>query len=528
MSDRQEVLIVGAGPTGLMAACQLALFGIKFRIIDKNTGPALESRALAVQARTLEIFSLMGIADEAVARGKIIKKIEPHPFGHRLSIRFNCLINETPYPFILILEQNVTESILEKKLNSFGIYVEREKELLTYTQSDGTVTSAIKNLKTNELEECESEFLLGADGAHSNVRKGLDVEFLGGDYPQDFWLADLSMEGEIKEDRITVFLRATRILGIFPLHDPHHFRLVGRATKKMQKTTNIKEIEHYVKKITGRKIHCHQPRWVAVFRLHHRLVNKMRVGSVFLLGDAAHIHSPVGGQGMNTGIQDAFNLCWKLSYVLKRKMDVKVLQTYHDERHPVGLFLLQNSDRAFRLLASGSYLEGFFKFIIFGLVSLALKIYPKLANGLIWFVSQLKIKYKKGWFFPGKNAVKPTAGERAPWCEVINTMTKEKLSLFSFFHNTKHHLLVFAREITEQHASAIHHQITNENIGVDIVTESFSVPGTFQDITGKLFNDYGVETDYAFVFVRPDGYIAWRRESFAFDEFNEFLQEYFV
>ena len=525
MDDKKEVVIVGAGPTGLMAACLLAQYGIQFRIFDKNLKRAEQSRALAIQARTLEILSTMGLVNEFVARGRIIKKIEPRPYGKKIHLNFNCLENETPYPYILILAQSETEEILEKKLNSYGIHVEREHELIGVVQNHDTVSVKIKNLKNNVDEVIVASYVLGADGAHSVIRNSLNLNFVGEPYPQHFWLADLSLDDTIPDDCLSVYVKSEGVLAFLPMHTSRTFRLVGQLKTSDRQAPSLSQISDIVTQMTGKKIHCSHPTWVTTFNLHHRLVDKMQVGRLFLLGDSAHIHSPVGGQGMNTGMQDAYNLCWKLNLVLKKKIRPAILESYQLERHPVGAYLLGKSDKMFQMVTSEAPFKKLCRRLFFTALWRILKIYPSAADNLIWFVSQLKIKYKKGDVFDVSAFHHPTAGERAPWFLLDVVGSNEKLDLFSLLDNKQHHVLIFSKMLKNEDYKAIMAMGKHEQVKIHIFAKD-SFPGVVVPKSDTPFHVYNVK-EAAIVFVRPDGYIAIRYESLAIKEFSEFLEAYF-
>lgn len=524
MESQLDVFIVGAGPSGLMAACLLAQQGITFRIIDVNATPVTQSRALAIQSRTLEILSLMGLADRFLECGRVVHKIEPRPYGKALHLNFDCLKEETRFPYVLILEQSQTETLLEQALEAKGCRVERQSELIGLVQNHQNVALKIRNLKTQQEESVFANYVLAADGAHSLVRKTLGLPFVGEPYAQHFWLADLKLEGALPEDALSFYVKNQGFLAFLPLPEPKTYRLVGQLNQSDRDVPSLQAIEAQIQSMTDQRIRCSVPRWLTTFNLHHRLVTAMQVDRVFLLGDAAHIHSPVGGQGMNTGMQDAFNLSWKLALVLKGVLPVSALNSYQAERHPVGEYLLKKSDKMFQLVTSEKPIKKWMRRLFFLVMWRILTVYPSAADGLIQFISQLKIRYKKGWVFDVSLFHRPTAGERAPWCE-FPILGGGKCDLYTLMNPLYHHLFVFSKRLTQAQYDLIR-SFHHEQIQVSVITKD-AYPGLIQAQSNQPFHSYNVKED-ALIFVRPDGYIAIRYESLAFDAFQDFLSHYFL
>lgn len=348
----KQVLIVGAGPTGLMMACQLALLNIPFRIIDKTVDHVSQSRALLVQARSLEIFDQMGIAEKAIESGVIAGAFGVYWRGKRLGkLLLKDLGRElTKYPFFLILEQWRTEELLLSFLKERNKAVERRVELVQFTQQQNGVEATLLHPGGRE-ETCKVDYLIGADGAHSAVRKGLGLDFSGETYSASMFVLDCHADlGKVPHNEAYLALSKQGLAGFFPLPNGV-WRIIGRLPKGITELS-FEEIARDLPKQIERKMTLTDPKWLATYRVHHRYASHFRDKRVFLMGDAAHIHSPVGGQGMNTGLQDAYNLAWKLAHLLQGRANDELLNTYEEERLRIAKALVKTTDRIFHLLSS--------------------------------------------------------------------------------------------------------------------------------------------------------------------------------
>ncbi len=312
MMNESQVLIVGAGPTGLVLALFLAKAGITPRIIEKNTGPGQASRAMVVQARTLEFYRQLGFAEEVVSKGipmrsahlregnREVTEIKIGDFGAGLS----------PYPFVLSFPQDDHERLLGEHLQAAGMEIEWGTELTDF-RDDGDQVHA--TLRRNGVEEtCTADYLCGCDGAHSAVRHGLGTDFPGGTYTQRFFVADAEAKGDAAvTDGFSMCLGAHALCLVFPIRSTGMHRLIGLVPDELSERENLtfEDIQPFVEKLIG--LHVTKLNWFSLYRVHHRVAEHFRADRVLLLGDAGHIHSPAGGQGMNTGIGDAVNLAWK-------------------------------------------------------------------------------------------------------------------------------------------------------------------------------------------------------------------------
>ncbi|HWE25138.1 MAG TPA: FAD-dependent monooxygenase, partial [Myxococcales bacterium] len=337
-----EVLIAGAGPTGLVLALWLARLGIRVRIIDKTDEPGTTSRALAVQVRTLELYRQLGFADEVIeaglkftaanfwARGKKAAHVEFGALGTGLS----------PFPYALIYPQDEHERFLIERLEKLGVHVERETELVGFEQVGSGIVARLRG------STCQAAFLAGCDGARSVVREKLGITFPGGTYEHLFYVADVAASGPVIDGQLHVSVDESDFAAVFPLKKAGHVRLIGTIRSESANERDDLGWEDVSTGLLQRlRIDVSRVNWFSTYHVHHRVAARFRHGRVFLLGDAAHIHSPVGGQGMNTGIGDAVNLAWKLAAVLRRRAPERVLDSYEPERIGFARRLVATTDR---------------------------------------------------------------------------------------------------------------------------------------------------------------------------------------
>jgi len=410
-----EVLVVGAGPTGLALALWLKAFGVQFRIIDKAREPGTTSRALVVHARTLEFYRQLGIADAAVkaglkmvaanlwVRGRKAGRIPLGDMGQGLS----------PYPFALILPQDVHERLLIDRLMQSGVTVERPVELLAMEENEARVLARLSHGDGRE-ETVEAQFVVGCDGAHSILRDSLGAGFPGGTYSHLFYVADVTASGPVMDGELHVALDDADFLAVFPLQGQGRVRLVGTiddASEGRQQTLSFQDVSKAV--IEHLRMSIGAVNWFSTYRVHHRVANHFRRGRTFLAGDAAHIHSPVGGQGMNTGIGDATNLAWKISDVLKGA-GRGLLDSYEQERIPFARQLVQTTDRAFTIVSSDGPIARFVRTEVVPRVLPRLFELAAVRRLMFRTISQIGINYRGSALSAGK-AGAVAGGDRLPY-----------------------------------------------------------------------------------------------------------------
>ena len=422
-----EVLIAGAGPTGLVLALWLVRLGIRIRIIDKNPYPAAHSRALAVQARTLEFYSQLGFAHELVEYGHRIAAANVWVSGRRVArAPFGDLgTGLSPFPFVLIFPQDEHEPLLIRHLTELGIHVERPTELLSFTESpnaSGKPITAQLRLADGSEQTCRCSFLAGCDGARSVVRQSLHIGFPGGEYTHLFYVADVTATGPVANGELHVALDDADFLAIFPLDDKGRLRLVGTIRAELAEQAERTHSELSWNDVSKRvmewlRVDVQRVNWFSTYRVHHRVAEHFRNGRAFLLGDAAHIHSPVGGQGMNTGIGDAVNLSWKLADVLRNRAPTSILDTYEPERSAFARRLVSTTDQAFTAVTSPSDLARIIRLHIVPHLLPALLSSSKVRPFLFRTVSQTAINYRQSDLSEGRTG-KLHAGDRLPWLQI--------------------------------------------------------------------------------------------------------------
>src|SRR5262245_28792793 len=329
-----DILIIGAGPTGLVLALWLTKLGVKVRIIDKTAEPGTTSRALGVQARTLELYRQLDLTDFVVEHGHKVPAVNLWVKGEPATrLPFETVGEDlTPYPFLHIFPQDQHERLLIARLEKFGVAVDRQTELVRFTDSGGRVTARLRGPDGHD-EDCEATYLAGCDGARSLVRETLGTGFAGGTYRQVFYVADVEAAGPSLNGELHVDLDEADFPAVFPLAGEGRARLIGTVRdQRADHAETLKFDDVRSLAIDNLKVQVGKVNWFSTYHIHHRVAEHFRKGRAFLLGDAAHIHSPAGGQGMNTGIGDAVNLAWKLSAVLAKCAPDSLLDTYEAER----------------------------------------------------------------------------------------------------------------------------------------------------------------------------------------------------
>ncbi len=355
-----DVLIVGAGPTGLMLANQLGRRGLRPLIIDRHAGPSQQTRALGVQARTLEIYAHLGIAERAIELGKRGtganmwadgKKMARIPLG-------DIGRHVTPYPYILILGQDDNERIMGERLKDWDLAVQWNTEMVGLAQEPGHVTATLRDAD-GTIRHVDATWMAGCDGARSAVRELNGIGFPGAPYEHVFFVADVEMTGGMVPEEVNVYLWKSGFHLLFPMRGQDHWRIVGILPAELRDKEDVR-FEDVIPSLhaeAGAGLSFKTCTWFSTYRIHHRSASRFRDRRCFLLGDAAHIHSPVGAQGMNTGLQDAYNLAWKLALVIEGEAGDTLLDSYEAERLPVARRLLETTDRGFRLVVSDAALR---------------------------------------------------------------------------------------------------------------------------------------------------------------------------
>jgi len=346
VARNESVLIAGAGPVGLTLANELTRYGVPVRIVDKAAERTDKSKALVLWSRTLELFDHAGYVDHFLPAGVPAHGAQISN-GKEVIARISLDDIESVYPYALMIPQSETERILEERLERQGVTVERNVELETFTEQGAQLEAGLRKT-SGEIETVTADWLVGCDGAHSAVRHGLGFAFEGTTQPSDWYLADGYITGLDGQDRLHIFWHKDGILAFFPI-TKGRWRVVADLGPAQENThradPTLAEIQALLTLRGSGSIVINDAYWLAAFRINERKVSQYSRGRVFLAGDAAHIHSPAGGQGMNTGMQDAFNLAWKLSLVIGGVCKPSLLDSYSVERSAVGDRVLRNAGR---------------------------------------------------------------------------------------------------------------------------------------------------------------------------------------
>jgi 2-polyprenyl-6-methoxyphenol hydroxylase-like FAD-dependent oxidoreductase len=449
-----DVLIVGAGPTGLMLANQLGRRGVRTLIIDRHAGPALQTRALGVQARTMEIYSKLGIVERALELGKRGAGANVWAQGRRMARvpLGDAGKGMTPYPFIFILGQDDNERIMGEKLRDWGMAVQWNTELVGLVQEPGYVTATIKHTD-GRTRQITAAWVAGCDGSHSAVRELSGITFPGAAYEHVFFVADTEATGNMVADEVNVYLWREGFHLFFPMRGKDHWRIVGIVPAALRTRDDV-NFEHVVPSVRGEAgtglsfMGC---TWFSTYRIHHRSASRFRDRRCFLLGDAAHIHSPVGAQGMNTGLQDAYNLAWKLALVVQGRADAALLDSYEEERIPVARRLLNTTDRAFRLVVSDNWLAGLLRTQILARIAAFAMSRGRIQKAAFRVVSQTGIHYRRSSLSesvedPPRGA--PHAGDRFPWLQLKFSGNGPVEDLFQKLDDARLNLIVTRQLLT--------------------------------------------------------------------------------
>lgn len=425
-----QVLIVGAGPTGLVLAVALSRQNIPFRLIDRNSDPGLASRAMVVQARTLEFYRQLGIADEVIHRGLKVEAIHLREHGkERAVIPFHEMgTGLSPYPFALCFAQDEHERFLVEVLQARGHEIEWNTSLLSLNPQTDFVEAELSNNGTTETVRVP--WLCGCDGAHSIVRSRISSGFPGGTYEQSFYVADVKISGAHSQD-LFINVAERNLMMMLPVRRTGMQRFIGTLPAELTNRENVAfdSIRGLAESMMG--VHIDEVNWFSTYKVHHRVAERFRSGRVFIAGDAGHIHSPAGGQGMNTGIGDAVNLAWKLADVIHGRASDSILDTYDTERIGFARTLVQTTDRVFRAMVSRKPFSRLFRTWILPTVIPAAAHFSLTRRLLFNIISQIRIHYPESDLSKGRvGSIR--AGDRLPWVPFDATDNYEHLDGISW------------------------------------------------------------------------------------------------
>ena len=408
-----EVLIVGAGPTGLMLGTWLTRSGVRVRIVDSKAGPAPETRAIAVQARTLEFYDQLGLGEQAHRQGREVHALSAWVKGRNVA---RVVLNDmgkfiSPHPYFFILTQDRNEAILLEELKARGVEVEWNTTLAALEQHSAGVTATL--MQHGASTEAPCLYLCGCDGARSATRHLIGASFPGGTYAQTFYVADVVSKGELREGDLNLCLDEDDFHAFFPMPGQDHQRIVGLLPAGSDESQlTFEDVRPSVESRFGTRVETVS--WFATYRVHHRVASPWRQGRAFLLGDSAHVHSPAGGQGMNTGIGDAVNLAWKLAAVLHHRGTGALLDTFEAERRPFADALVETTDRAFTAAVSPSPAARLVRTEVLPTLLSRLTRVPFVRRQLFRTVSQTRLHYARSPLSSGRMG-RVRGGERLPW-----------------------------------------------------------------------------------------------------------------
>jgi 2-polyprenyl-6-methoxyphenol hydroxylase-like FAD-dependent oxidoreductase len=492
-----DVLIVGAGPTGLALACQLIRYGIHFVIIDKKETTTPHSRALGVQARTLEIYEQIGLADKLISLGHSAEKVRLVESG---KVRGEAVLKEmgkgmSPYPFLLLIEQGKHEQLLYEYIKDNGSDVLWNTEMTSLAQDESGVT-----VQFSDGKSIRAKYLVGCDGAKSPVRHALGLTFEGDTVGRLFYVADVEIDWDYGHDGLVINLGKDNLTAFFPMVGDRRWRIVGTFPEGHKKDADdilYDEIERQIETDMGVKLDITRVHWFSVYNVHSRAVEAFSRGRCFVAGDAAHIHTPAGAQGMNTGIQDGYNLAWKLSAVIKGDASLRFLETYNEERLPNARRLLKTTDRFFEFGTSDAWFISFVRTHIFPHVFGFALTLDVVKNAIFPLVSQIGINYRGSSLSKNDGDFTVQAGDRMPYFKIDGE------SIYDSLHEPKFHLLTFGRERFD---GELRENLTVRNLPLH------------KDVA-KIF---GVDKPFV-VLVRPDNYIGLMSNAISTDVVKDYM-----
>ncbi|MFN2500424.1 MAG: FAD-dependent monooxygenase [Pyrinomonadaceae bacterium] len=508
-----DVLIVGAGPTGLALACQLIRYGVDFIIIDKKETTTPHSKAIGVHARTLEVYEQMGLADKLIGLGAIAEKARMFAGGR---VRGEVVFKDigkglSPYPYVLIVEQGKHERLIYDFIRSHGKDVRWQTELQTFVQDTSGVSAQLKNGR-GATETIQARYMVACDGAKSPVRHALGLKFEGSTFERIFYVADVDIDWQYGHDALQIFLMRNALLAFFPMTGERQYRIVGTFPEEFAKDEGdilYDEIEERIKLDADLDLDITKVNWFSTYKVHTRHVDSFSQSRCFLAGDAAHIHTPAGAQGMNTGIQDGYNLAWKLAAVLKNDAPESLLETYNEERLPVADQLMETTDRFFNLAASPDRLLVFARLYIFPYIANLAFSLDAIKRFVFPRISQIAINYRYSSLSRTDGSFLVRAGDRMPWFTVNGS------SIYDAFIGPAFHLVLFLDENTD--VPPLPDDLMKswaENIGSHVFS-----------LTPQITDIFGCRESF-FLILRPDNYIGLISKNFSAETVRNYLSTF--
>jgi NADPH-dependent dioxygenase len=513
-AEQYQVLVVGAGPVGLTVAHELARRGLRVRLVDGQAGPASTSRAIATHPRTLEVYDQMGLVDLILERGQRIQAFTMFREGRRLArLAADYSTMPTRFPFSLIIEQAETESVLRSEAGRQGVKVEWGVSLTGLRQDDDLVTAELAH-QDGTTEDMRVPWLVGCDGGHSTVRRILRLPLLG-ESSETWMIADAQVDTDLPRDSIYWIHVGGEALMLAPMRDPGRWRMLDTV-----------DVEHGVPpaavaarfsgKFTrglGRPITVSEPSWTSVFTFQQRMISSMRAGRCLVAGDAAHVHSPASGQGMNTGVQEAFNLAWKLALVERGRARPELLDSYSAERVPIGQRLLRSTKRATFLVQLKNAVAGLMLPVVFGVVRSVPAVRVRMQRKILGGVSGLRLEYADGPLtvaaFP-PSARGPRPGQRFSMA-VADDADEGCRAVAEQLRDVRWTLLAWSLSASETALCDTVDALNRDWLSVRTLTDRGDASGVnpLADPAGRVRGALG---ERGWVLVRPDGYVSARGE----------------
>jgi 2-polyprenyl-6-methoxyphenol hydroxylase-like FAD-dependent oxidoreductase len=514
-TSNTDVVIIGAGPTGLALACQFIRHGVDFIILDKAEGITPYSRAIGVQARTLEIYEQIDLARSLVSQGLITERAMLLEGGEvRGELNFSDIGEGlSPYPFLLICEQSRHERLLYDFIKAHGRDVLWRTELESFSQDADGVRANVKTAD-GAMRTIEARFLVGCDGAKSIVRHALGMEFEGSTFERLFYVADVRIDWRFGHDALMACLAQNTLTAFFPMKGESRYRIIGTFPENESRREGeilYEEIERQIVEDTKLDLDISQVNWFSVYRVHSRRVNKFSAGRCFLAGDAAHVHTPAGGQGMNTGIQDGYNLAWKLALVLRGRADARLLETYNAERLANAKRLLETTDRMFDYATSDEWFIAYLRTHVFPHVGNFILHLGAIQRLIFPLVSQIGITYRDSSLSAHDNdaGFKVQAGDRMPYFLI------DGVSVYDRLRQPKFHLLVFSDGQSD------HQELkTKLEREYDQLVDCHVLP-----LHPRVTETFGTERSFSLL-LRPDNHIGFISPKISFAEVRTYLGEH--
>ena len=492
LSNSTEVIIVGAGPTGLALACQLTRYGVDFIIIDQKEGVTPYSKALGVHARTLEIYEQIDLAQPAISQGTIAGRVRMIERGEVLGEvnLSNVGAGLSAYPFLLVFEQSRNEKLMYDWLQKNGREVQWLTELESFTQDAQGVTAVVKT-SNGQTQTIQGRYLVGCDGPRSIVRRTLGLSFEGSTFERLFYVADVNIDWNFSHDGLIVCIAPHSLVAFFPMPGEKRWRIVGsfpEGFSKDETEVDYEEIEAQIRSEAQLELDITRVDWFSTYKVHTRHVDRFSSGRCFVAGDSAHIHTPAGGQGMNTGIQDAYNLAWKLAMVLKHSAYEKLLDTYNEERLPNAKVLTATTDRMFNLAAGNDWFVNLIRTTVFPPMAKFILSIDSIRKPFFIRISQIGITYHDYSLSSDEDGgdFEVESGERMPYFLI------EGKSIFDRLRAPKLHLVTFSDGESKPEEISVRPELLDHQV-IPLypnVSEIFGSQGSFN------------------VLLRPDNYIA--------------------